>query len=171
MAKGLGLGKGFYWLWDISARLPEEVDLLAFFPLKVLDAYIVRQHIGPPDAPMCGPHQSDGDPTLEIYTLTRVGLLPICCKATGYPFQGCRLLHTKKPVNGSNKGREVSTLLEACLQVHLLLCPLHLLKTLLWCLCQMGLGICVYDAHVVNTVITILPEVTDQEVTPLFHGL
>ena len=35
----------------------------------------------------------------------------------------------------------------------------------------MGLGICVHDAHVVNTVSPILPEVTYQELTLLFRGL
>ena len=35
----------------------------------------------------------------------------------------------------------------------------------------MGLGICVHDVHVENTVSPILPEVTDQEVTLLFRGL
>ena len=35
----------------------------------------------------------------------------------------------------------------------------------------MGLGICVHDAHFVNTVSPILPEVIDQEVTLIFCGL
>ena len=35
----------------------------------------------------------------------------------------------------------------------------------------MGLGICVHNAHVVNTFSTILPEITDQEVTLMFPGL
>ena len=35
----------------------------------------------------------------------------------------------------------------------------------------MGLGICLCDEHVVNTVSPILPEVTDQEVSLLFRGL
>ena len=35
----------------------------------------------------------------------------------------------------------------------------------------MGLGISVHNTHVVNTVIPIMPEVTDQEVSILFCGL
>ena len=35
----------------------------------------------------------------------------------------------------------------------------------------MVLGICVHDAHAVNTFSPILPEVTDQEVSLLFRGL
>ena len=35
----------------------------------------------------------------------------------------------------------------------------------------MGLGISVHDTHVVNTVSTIMPEVTDQEVSLLFSGI
>ena len=34
----------------------------------------------------------------------------------------------------------------------------------------MGLGICVYNTNVMNTVSHILPEVTDQDITVLFHG-
>ena len=63
------------------------------------------------------------------------------------------------------------TKVEKCLQVYLLLRPLRLLQTLFWCLCRMGLGICVYDAHAVNTVGPILPEVMDQEVTLMLRGL
>ena len=35
----------------------------------------------------------------------------------------------------------------------------------------MGLGICVHDAHGVNTVSPIMPKITDQEVSLLFRGL
>ena len=35
----------------------------------------------------------------------------------------------------------------------------------------MGLGVCVPNEHVVNTVIPILLKVTDHEVTLLFRGL
>ena len=46
---------------------------------------------------------------------------------TGYPFQGSCRLHPHQTVNGGKECREVSTLLEASLQVHLLLLPLRLL--------------------------------------------
>ena len=35
----------------------------------------------------------------------------------------------------------------------------------------MGIGVCVHDVNVMNTVIPFLLEVTDQEATLLFHGL
>ena len=65
----------------------------------------------------------------------------------------------------------MSTLLEACLQVNFLLRPLRLLQTLIYILRQMGLDICIHDAHVASTVSTSMPEVTNQEVTLLFRGL
>ena len=68
-------------------RLPEEVETGSVFPLRVLDANLVRRHHGPPDAPVCGLHQSDGNPTLYVSSRPRVGLLPLFCEATGYPFQ------------------------------------------------------------------------------------
>ena len=45
------------------------------------------------------------------------------------------------------------------------------MQALFRCLCQIGLGICVHDVHVVNTVSPILPEVTDQDVPILLRGL
>ena len=65
----------------------------------------------------------------------------------------------------------MSALLEARLQVHLLIRPLWHMKIIFRYLCLMGLGVCVHDAYIVNTVSTILPEVTDKEVTLLFPGL
>ena len=123
------------------------------------------------DAPLFGPYQSYGDPTIDVSAHPRVGLPPLCCEVTGYPFQGSRRLHTQQPVEGGKEGREMSELLEAFLQVNITICLLHLLQTLFRCLCQMGLGIYVHDAHVLNTVSPILLEVMDQEVTLLFHGL
>ena len=75
-------------------NLPKEVDPGAVFPLLVLDANLVRRHAGPPDAPVCGLHQSDDDPTLDVAARPGVGLPPLCCDAAGYPFQGSCRLHT-----------------------------------------------------------------------------
>ena len=119
---------------------------------------------------MFGPHQIDGNPTIDVSVRPILGLPLLCCEATVYHFQDSRNLHTHQPVNGGNKGREVSTLLEACLHVHLLHF-LGLLQTRFWCLFQMVLGICVNVVHVVNTVSPIISEVMDQEVTLLFRGL
>ena len=152
-------------------RLPEKVDPGAVFPLRALVTNFVHRHPGTPDTPVCGLHQSDGDPTLDISAGPRVRLPPLFCEANSYPFQGGHLLHLQQRVNERNKGIELSNLLEASLQIHLLLSPLRFLQTLSWRYCRMGLSICVHDAHVVNTVSTILPEVTEQELTPLFRGL
>ena len=81
------------------------------------------------------------------------------------------MLHTQQPVYGGNEGRDVSELLEACLQVYIILLPLRLLQTILWCICQMGLGVCVQNEHVEYTISPIMAEVTDNEVTFLFRGL
>ena len=152
-------------------RLYEQVDLLAVLLLQALHADLMWCPPGPLDAPICGPHQSDGNPTIDISARPRVGLPPLCCEATGYPFQGSRRPQTHQPDDGGNEGREVSELLEACLQVNIPIRPLRLLQTLFRFLCWMVLCICVHDAHVVNTVSPIMPEVTDQEVTLLFCGL
>ena len=53
------------WPGDLSAGLPEEVEPGAVFPLRALDANLVRRHPGPLDAPVYGPHQNDGDPTFD----------------------------------------------------------------------------------------------------------
>ena len=93
IAKVLGRGEGLSWPGDLLARLPEEVDPGAVFPLRLLDDNILRRHPVPLDAPVCGPHQSDGDTDIYLSAHPRVGCLPLCCKADGYPFQGSRRLH------------------------------------------------------------------------------
>ena len=77
-------------------RLPEQVESGAVFPTQALDADIVRRHPGPPDAPVCVPHQSDGGPTIDVCARPGVGLLTLCYEAAGYPILGSRRLHTKK---------------------------------------------------------------------------
>ena len=86
MAQGLGRGEVFDWLLDLSARLPEEVETGKVFPLQALDANIVHQNPGPLDALVCGPHSSDGDPTLDVSTHSIVGFLPLYYEVTGYNF-------------------------------------------------------------------------------------
>ena len=71
-----------------------------------MDADFVRRNPGPPDAPVCGLHQSDGDPTLDVSARPGVGLPLIFRESDGYPFQGSRGLHTQYPINGGNKGRK-----------------------------------------------------------------
>ena len=102
---GVDMGEGFPWYWVPTARLHEQVEPGAFFPLQALGAYPVRRHPGPPDALVCGPHKRDDDPTLDVYVFPCVGLPPLFCKATGYPFQGSFRLHTQYPVKGGNEGR------------------------------------------------------------------
>ena len=65
----------------------------------------------------------------------------------------------------------MATLLEASLQLHLLLALLRLLQTFLWGPPPMGLCVSVNDKHVVNTVSTVCPEVPDQKVSLLFRVL
>ena len=86
MSKWLGRGEGFAWTWDLLVLLPEEVDPNAVFPMRALEAYVVHRQLGPPDAPVCVPQQSDGDPTLDISSRPRVELPPLCCEADVYPF-------------------------------------------------------------------------------------
>ena len=94
-------------------------------------------------------------------------MLPLLCEAAGYPFQGSRRLYPEKSINGGDKGREVATLLEASLQVHLLLGPLCFLQSFLRGPSPIGLGVSIHDTHVMNTVSPIFPEVSNQEVSLL----
>ena len=52
------------------AHLPKDVDPSAVFSLRAMDTNFVRRHPGPPDAPVCGPHKCDGDPTLDVSART-----------------------------------------------------------------------------------------------------
>ena len=52
-------------------------------------------------------HQSDGNPTIDVSASSGVGILTLCFKASGYPFQSSRLLHTQYPVNGGGKRQNV----------------------------------------------------------------
>ena len=171
MANVLGQGEGFSWYGYLSARLTEDVDTGAVFPLRDLDPNIVCRHPGPLDALVCGPHQSDGDLTLDVSTRPVLGLSPLCFEADVYTFQVSRRLHNQYPINEGDEGKDVSYFLGECLQVHLLLWPICLLKTLFRCLSQMGLGVCVHTTHFVNSGSTIFPEVTGQEVSLLIRVL
>ena len=71
---------------DHMKRLPEEVDPRLVFPLRDLDADLMCRHPGPLYAPACGPHQSYGNPALDVSAHPGVGLPPLCCKADSYPF-------------------------------------------------------------------------------------
>ena len=67
-----------------------------------MDANLVRRNPGPPDAPVCGPYQSYGDPTLYVSARPGVGLPPLCCEAAGYPFQGSFHLYTQWTIDTGN---------------------------------------------------------------------
>ena len=106
---------------EISARLLEEVEPGAVLPLQALDTNFVRRDPGPPDALVFDPYQIDGNPTLDVPARPQVGLPPLCCKATGYPFQSGPRLHSQQSIDRGNAGREVLTLLESSLQIDILL--------------------------------------------------
>ena len=82
---------------DIPAHLYEQVEPGAVLPLRAMYADLVRRQPGPPDAPVCGPHQNDGNPTLDVSECPGVGLPPICCKEAGYPFQGSSCINIHHP--------------------------------------------------------------------------
>ena len=107
--------------------LPEEVDPVAIFTLRDLENNPVRWNSGPLDALVCGPQKEYSESILDLSARPRIWLPPLCGETTGYPFQGSGRLHTYKPVDRGNKRREVLILLEAILQVHLLIFPLRLL--------------------------------------------
>ena len=90
------VGWKFCQVWGSpSTRLSEQVDPGAVLPLWLMYAEIVRWYPGPPDATVCGPHQSDGNVTLYISIRPGVGMPPLFCEADGYPFLGSHQFHTQ----------------------------------------------------------------------------
>ena len=73
----------------------------------------MRRHPIPPDAPVCGTHQSDGDPTCDVSTSPVVDITALCLKEASYPFQGSQRLHSQYPINGGYEGQMVLAFLEA----------------------------------------------------------
>ena len=69
MAKGQGQSEDVVWYQDLLTRLPEEVYLGTVFLLQALDSNLVIRNHGPPDAPVCGPHQIDGNPIIDLSVL------------------------------------------------------------------------------------------------------
>ena len=86
-------GWKFFWVWGLPARLLEEVKSGSVLPLRALHTDPMFRHPGTLDVPVCGPHQSDGNRTLNVSIHPRVGLLTLGCEADGYPFQGISCLH------------------------------------------------------------------------------
>ena len=77
MDKEIGQGQGFSWPGDILAQLPEEVEPGSVFPLQLPENNLVRWHPETPNEPVCGPNQSDGDPTIDVYARPGVGFPPL----------------------------------------------------------------------------------------------
>ena len=88
---GLGFSRHTYWKKFIPA--PSSHCKRCMLTSCAITLY-------PPDALVCGLHQSDVNHTLDATTHPRVGFLPLCCKLAGYLFQGSPQLHTQYPING-----------------------------------------------------------------------
>ena len=73
-----GAGGGSSGLGVFLACLSEEVEYCSILPLWSLHADPVFWHPGPPDVPVCGSHQSDVNPTIDVSARPQVGLLPLC---------------------------------------------------------------------------------------------
>ena len=75
---------GDFWGFGVpQSRLPEEVHPCAVFPLGPMYADPVRRNPGSSYAAVCGAHQSDCNPTLDVPARIIVGLLPLGGQATG----------------------------------------------------------------------------------------
>ena len=61
----------------MSKRLSKQVDPGVVLSLWELDADLVRRNPVPLDAPVCGPHQSDGNPTIGLSACPGVGRVEI----------------------------------------------------------------------------------------------
>ena len=65
------------------ARLSEEVQSGTVLPLRTLNADIMCWQPGPPYAPVCVLHQSDGNTTIDVSVRPRAGFPKFCSKAAG----------------------------------------------------------------------------------------
>ena len=83
-------------------RLLENIYSCAVLPLQAFHTDPVYRHPGPPDTPVCEPHQSDRYPTFDVYARPWVWLLSLLCELVGYPSQGSLRLHNQSPGNGGN---------------------------------------------------------------------
>ena len=88
-----GCGDVMWWVLTWTAPIPP------VFSLRSLHTDFVCRYLWSLDAPVGGPHQSYDDPILNVSTRLQLGLLPLWCEATGYPFQVSRRLHPKKSIN------------------------------------------------------------------------
>ena len=59
------MSRGWYGLENLLG-IGFPLDPGSVLSLQALDVYPVQRHPGPPDTPVCGPYQSDGDPTLDL---------------------------------------------------------------------------------------------------------
>ena len=114
-------------------------------------------------------YQGDVQPTHDVAAHPLVGLLTFHCKAAGYLFKHSLRLHSDESIHQHDKGREVTTLLEAGLHVIIIILLLCHLETLLRWLVLVIEGACVHDTHIVNTVSPSLWKVTDGKVSLLLR--
>ena len=101
--------------------LSEEVDTGPVLPLRSLNTDIVRRHPGSTDSGVSLSDQCYCNPTLYVDAHTRLGMFPLHCKAEGYAFKRSLRLHSEEAVHRDEKGGQVVALLEAILQVIILL--------------------------------------------------
>ena len=126
---------------------------------------LMCQHPGSLDTTVCGPHQSDSNPTLDVSARPWVYLLTLCCEAADYPLQ--------HPVNHQQNQQRAKSISVAGgrPQVTSFLCFMCILKKTIWCLQKIGFYVSVPNMIVVNTFDPFLPDVMDQKVVLMSCGL
>ena len=88
----------------------------------------MHRHSESPGAAVSGMDQVDDNPTLNIAACTLVGLIPFCGDASSYVFKQNLHLHSGEAINQHYERGEVTTLLEAGLQILLILFLLYLYR-------------------------------------------
>ena len=91
-------------------------------------------------------------------------MFPLHCDATGYEFKRILHIHAEEDFHRDDGGGELAMLLQAILQVFLLLLLLRRMETLPRRLVSVREGFSVHCTHVVNNVRPSMPEVADQQV-------
>ena len=92
----------------------------------------VHHHLGVTDTAVSLSDHGDVHPTLNVAACTRVVLIPFRLKAPGYAFKLSLRLHAEETIHRNDIGVEVTTLLEAKLQIIIIILLICHLETLLW---------------------------------------
>ena len=101
-----------------------------FLPLRSLYDDTVCRHPRAIDIAVGCSEKGGGNPTLYVAAFFRVGIFPFRREASGYAFKRSLHLHAEEAVHQDDEGGELEALMEARLQVIIILLLLFHMETL-----------------------------------------